>query len=84
MQAELLNYGFGSCRLYVDENRDALPETKVRGGVTETVPCKYQEGFRYLDTKGVDFSAIERKSFLRRNLQLPSKKGRLWEKWSTA
>ena len=31
--AELLNYGFGSCRLYVDENRDALPETKVRGGV---------------------------------------------------
>lgn len=73
--AELLNYGFGSCRLYVDENRDALPETKVRGGVTETVPCKYQEGFRYLDTKGVDFSAIEKEVLLEEELTAPIEKG---------
>ena len=73
--AELLNYGFGSCRLYVDENRDALPETKVRGGVTETVLCKYQEGFRYLDTKGVDFSAIEKEVLLEEELTAPIEKG---------
>ena len=73
--AELLNYGFGSCRLYVDENRDALPETKVRGGVEETVPCKYQEGFRYLDTKGVDFSAIEKEVLLEEELTAPIEKG---------
>ena len=73
--AELLNYGFGSCRLYVDENRDALPETKVRGGVEETVPCKYQEGFRYLDTKGVDFSAIEKEVLLEEKLTAPIEKG---------
>ena len=73
--AELLNYGFGSCRLYVDENRDALPETKVRGGVTGTVPCKYQEGFRYLDTKGVDFSTIEKEVLLEEELTAPIEKG---------
>ena len=29
--AELLNYGFGSCRLYVDENRGCAPGDKGQG-----------------------------------------------------
>ena len=40
--AELFNYGFGSCRLYTDENRDPLPDAEVRGGTEPSVSCKYQ------------------------------------------
>ena len=43
--------------------------------MTETVPCKYQEGFRYLDTKGVDFSAIEKEVLLEEELTAPIEKG---------
>ena len=73
--AQLLNYGFGSCRLYVDENREELPPVTVRGGVAETVSCQYQQAFRYLDTKGVDFSAIEKEILLEAKLTAPIEKG---------
>lgn len=56
----LLNYGFSVCKLYVDANTDKLPELTVEGGVTENVSLKYQGEFRYLDTKGIDFSQVEK------------------------
>ena len=73
--AELLNYGFGSCRLYVDENRDVLPAVEVRNGVEPEVSCKYQEGFRYLDTEGMDFSAVEKELIFQEELTAPIEKG---------
>ena len=73
--AELFNYGFGSCRLYTDENRDPLPDAEVRGGTEPSVSCKYQEGFRYLDTEGMDFSAVEKEILLREDLMAPIEKG---------
>ena len=73
--AELFNYGFGSCRLYTDENRDPLPDAEVRGGTEPSVSCKYQEGFRYLDTEGMDFSLVEKEILLREDLMAPIEKG---------
>ena len=73
--AELFNYGFGSCRLYTDENRDPLPDAEVRGGTEPSVSCKYQEGFRYLDTEGMDFSLVEKEILLREGLMAPIEKG---------
>lgn len=73
--AELLNYGFGKCALYTDENKDALPEAAVKGGVKDRVSCRYEGEFRYLDTAGDDLSAVEKEIRLAEELKAPLKKG---------
>ena len=72
--SELLNYGFGKCRLYVDENQEKLPDVPISGAVEEQVPCQYEQEFRYLDTEGSDFSGIEKEIFTE-ELSAPLKKG---------
>ena len=56
----LLNYGFGVCSLYIDENKEALPQISVEGGVEELVEVKYQGEFRYLDTEGNALEQVEK------------------------
>ena len=56
----LLTYGFGVCKIYTDDNRDALPSLTVEGGVEEQVPLAYGGEFRYLDVTGSDLTAIEK------------------------
>lgn len=73
--AELLNYGFGKCALYTDENKDVLPEAAVKGGVKDRVSCRYEGEFRYLDTAGDDLSAVEKEIRLAEELKAPLKKG---------
>lgn len=73
--AALLNYGFGKCRLYTDENDDALPEIRVKRGVSESVPCRYEDKFHYLDTAGADLSSVEKKISLPEELEAPLAKG---------
>lgn len=73
--SELLNYGFGKCSLYVDENQEPLMDVPVRGGVKDAVPCQYEKEFRYLDTKGSDFSTIEKEVIMEENISAPVGKG---------
>lgn len=73
--AAMLNLGFGSCKLYVDEQKEKLPQISVEGGVLETVPCTYEKEFRYLDTEGASFENIEKKIKLKKSLKAPVKKG---------
>ena len=73
--ASLLNYGFGVCSLYTDENQENPPKAAVAGGVEEWVDCVYKEPFRWLDTKGQDFSKIEKKIVMREDLAAPLKAG---------
>lgn len=73
--AALLNYGFGRCRLYIDENPISVPPIKVRRGVKEEVLCRYGEEFRYLDTNGNDLSGIERELQIPTEVKAPIKKG---------
>ncbi|MDE7353717.1 MAG: D-alanyl-D-alanine carboxypeptidase [Acetatifactor sp.] len=56
----LLTYGFGVCKIYIDENKDPLKSLTVEGGVEELVPLRYSGEFRYLDTSGSDLSAVEK------------------------
>lgn len=56
----LLTYGFGVCKIYIDENKDPLKSLTVEGGVEELVPLRYSGEFRYLDTAGSDLSAVEK------------------------
>lgn len=72
--AVLLNYGFGSCSLYVDEDTASGDPAKVKGGVEEEVSWEYEEPFRYLDTGGAALDAVEKELEIRQ-VKAPVKKG---------
>lgn len=71
----LLTYGFGVCKLYVDENQEALPPLPVEGGTAPEAAVRYQEEFRYLDTEGNDLSAVEKVLELPEKAQAPVEEG---------
>lgn len=73
--ASLLNYGFGICSLYTDENKEKLGDVAVKRGVKERAGCRYEGPFRYLDTKGGNLGSIEKKIELSESVQAPLKKG---------
>ena len=73
--AALLDYGFGKCNLYLDENRKNPDPVPIKGGVKAGVSCRYTGEFRYLDTEGKNLSQIEKKIVYMKNLQAPVKKG---------
>lgn len=71
----LLNYGFGKCQLYQDDQPQKLADIEVKGGVQETVPCEYADTFRYLDTTGANLSGITKKLNVKKSIAAPAKKG---------
>lgn len=73
--ATLLNYGFGICNLYTDENQEELPKVRVARGVTEEAECTYEGPFRYLDTKGTDLGGVRKEILISEELKAPLKKG---------
>lgn len=73
--AAMLNLGFGSCSLYVDENQEKLPEIEVQGAVEERLSCTYGQEFRYLDTEGAALDKIEKRVKLKEKVLAPVKKG---------
>ena len=50
--ASLFQYGFSSCSIYIDRERDPLPELSVVYGKQDTAELEYAEEFRYLTTGG--------------------------------
>jgi len=72
---KLLNYGFSVSNLYVDENKEPLPQMRVEGGVEETVSLHYAEEFRYLDVTGRDLSAVEKELKLPESVEAPVTEG---------
>ncbi len=67
----LLNYGYSVCDLYIDENKDGLPNLVIDGGVEEEVPVKYQGEFRYLDIQGNALDQIKKIIDLPQTAQAP-------------
>ena len=72
---KLLNYGFGRCQLYTDEETEGIKPVKVEGGVEETVSVQRKEAFSYLDTEGADLNNIEKKIEMKKKIKAPLKKG---------
>ena len=72
---KLLNYGFSVSNLYVDENKEPLPQMRVEGGVEESVSLHYAEEFRYLDVTGRDLSAVEKELKLPGSVKAPVTEG---------
>ena len=73
--AAMLNYGFGICNLYIDENPEPPEPAKIKKGVKEQVNCEYKETFHYLDTQGNNLDQIEKSTEYKENLKAPIKKG---------
>ncbi len=71
----LLNHGFALCRLYVDENKDVLPEIKVEQGKQETAKVVYQSAYRYLDIQGNDLSQVTKEVKLPEYVTAPVEAG---------
>ena len=73
---KLLNDGFSVSNLYVDENKEPLPQMRVEGGVEESVSLHYAEEFRYLDVTGRDLSAVEKELKLPESVKAPVTEGK--------
>lgn len=71
----LLNYGFGKCQVYRDENTDKLPSLAVKGGVEDSSPLAYQSDFSYLDVAGSDLSSVTKELELPESADAPVTKG---------
>lgn len=71
----LLTYGFGICRIYLDENQDVLSPLPVEGGTELEAAVRYQGEFRYLDTAGNDLAGVEKVLELPEKVQAPVEEG---------
>ena len=54
----LLNYGYGICHLYRDENMPSLTPLSVKNTTKGTVNCKYSNNFSYLFMENYDENKI--------------------------
>lgn len=69
--ATLLNYGYANCSLYQDTEPPKIEAVPVKNGVGETISAEVKEPFKYLGTKGEDFSQVTRQTVLYEDLQAP-------------
>ena len=73
--AALLNYGYSTCKLYVDETPPVLPEVVVKGGKEDSALLQYTGKFTYLDTEKRNFDGVERSLEVATEVEAPVKKG---------
>ena len=73
--ASLFQYGFSSCSIYIDRERDPLPELSVVYGKQDTAELEYAEEFRYLTTGGTVIGEVEKTMELPEEVQAPIQKG---------
>lgn len=73
--AALLNYGFASCSLYQDEERETLPMAEVKGAIVSMVPVTYGTAFSYLSTEKEDFSQIKKELIWQKEIEAPLQEG---------
>lgn len=73
----LLNYGFGVCKMYHDEQMPELEPVEIKMSVEESCPLKYEEDFYYMDMNDMDFSAIEKELVLKEEHSAPVEAGQV-------
>lgn len=74
--SKLLNYGFANYCVYLDENKDAIPNpVRVSKGVSDSVQGQIETKFSYLCTKGTSTSDIRKELTLYETIEAPVAKG---------
>ena len=71
----LLNYGFGRCRVYADQNEDKPASIAVEKGIADHVNLAYTGPFQYLSTDGSDLSGVSKSVELPESVEAPVKRG---------
>lgn len=71
----LLNYGYGICSLYKDDDMPELAPVQVIRGTSETVPCRYTSEFTHLFLDNYDMSLIEKTTEYLENITAPINEG---------
>lgn len=72
---KLLNYGFGKCQVYEDNDPPKLKPVEVQSGVKDQILCEYADTFRYLDTSGANLAGVTKKAQMKQSVKAPVKKG---------
>ena len=71
----LLNYGYGNCKVYRDENPPKAEPILVHGGVEDSVEVRYREPFTFLALHGENFDKIEKKILIDDEVEAPITEG---------
>lgn len=71
----LLNYGYGNCKVYRDENPPKAESILVHGGVEDSVEVRYREPFTFLALHGENFDKIEKKILIDDEVEAPITEG---------
>lgn len=73
----LLNYGFGVCKMYHDDEMPELNDAEINMGVEEKCPLMYEKDFYYMDMNNNDFSKIEKELVLNEEHNAPVEAGQV-------
>lgn len=73
--AKLLNYGFSTCNLYIDDNPPALENITIAGGKKREIQCEYEDNFKHLFTTPFEAANITSSLELKENLCAPIEEG---------
>lgn len=71
----LLNYGYGLCSIYKDENPPILEKISINNGVKESINCEYDNLFSYLSLDQFNSEDITSEVQLLDKIQAPIKQG---------
>lgn len=71
----LLNYGYGICSLYHDNNMPSIDVIPIKGGIRSDISVEYSSQMDYLFTDKYDASLIESHAEYLENLEAPVQKG---------
>ena len=71
----LLEYGFGSCKVYREKENLKLKEIKLIRGKKDMFKIMTEKRFSYVLSQGEDISKIKRSLHIKKNLHAPVKKG---------
>ena len=71
----LLNYGYGICSLYHDNNMPSIDVVPIKGGIRSDISVEYSSQMNYLFTDKYDASLIERHAEYLEDLEAPVQKG---------
>ena len=71
----LLNYGYGICSLYHDNNMPSIDVVPIKGGIRSDISVEYSSQMNYLFTDKYDASLIESHAEYLDDLEAPVQKG---------
>ena len=71
----LLNYGYGICSLYHDNNMPSIDVIPIKGGIRSDISVEYSSQMNYLFTDKYDASLIESHAEYLDDLEAPVQKG---------